>query len=313
MKQTLKAHLLLVAATVLWGFTFLVVKSALRDSSPLAFNAARMAIASVVLAALFFRELRTISRGALWAGCEIGTTMWLGYEFQTAGLQYTTASKSAFLTGLCVVLVPLLLAVFWRRHVNRYTLAGVAAATVGLYLLCVPAAAGHSALTIVASLNRGDMLSLACALAFAFQIILVSRSAQHYHFSHLAPVEIISCTLWMAVSIPLAERHGFLHWTPRLWWALGITSLLCTVACFIIQNWAQKFTPPTHAALIYSLEPVFAALASYAVLGERLGTRGALGAGLMLTGVLASEVMGHVQQPREELAAELGEEEIAAE
>src|ERR1035437_1294134 len=138
MSRSLKAHLLLVAATFVWGSTFIIVKSALADATPLVFNAVRMVISSIVLCAIFFRQLRVLPAGALRAGFEIGTLMWLGYEFQTAGLLYTTASKSAFLTGISVVLVPLLLAVFWRRHVNRYTLAGVAAAFVGLYLLCVP-------------------------------------------------------------------------------------------------------------------------------------------------------------------------------
>jgi drug/metabolite transporter (DMT)-like permease len=226
--------------------------------------------------------------------------MWLGYEFQTAGLLYTSASKSAFLTGLCVVLVPLLLAVFWRRHVNRYTIAGVAAAFVGLYLLCVPPNQGLS----LASLNRGDLLTLGCAVAFAFQIIILGRSAQHYDFAHLVPIEISVCALWMIVSIPIADRHGFIRFTPAMIAALAVTALLGTVACFIVQAWAQRFTPPTHTALIFALEPVFAGLTSYVLIGERLGSRAFLGAALILAGVLASELLGHVQKPEEELAEE---------
>jgi len=302
--RSLKAHLLLLAATFVWGSTFIVIKSALSDASPLVFNAVRMAFAALVLVVLFFRQLRKLPVGALRAGFEIGTLMWLGYEFQTAGLLYTSASKSAFLTGVSVVLVPLLLAVFWRRHVNRYTLAGVAAAFIGLYLLCVPPHQGLS----LASLNRGDLLTLACAVAFAFQIIVLGRRAQHFDFAHLVPVEIASCALWMLISIPLADRHGFIRFTPAMLWALAVTALLGTVACFIVQAWAQRFTPPTHTALIFSLEPVFAGLTSYVVVGERLGSRGLLGAALILAGVLASELLGHVQKPEEELSEELGEE-----
>ncbi|MGA7524370.1 MAG: DMT family transporter, partial [Acidobacteriaceae bacterium] len=184
MSRSLKSHLLLLAATFVWGSTFIVIKSALADSTPLVFNAVRMVFASLVLCAIFFRQLRTLSVGALRAGFLIGTLLWLGYEFQTIGLLYTSASKSAFLTGISVVLVPLFLAVFWRRHVNRYTLAGVCAACVGLYLLCVPPGQGSS----LASLNRGDLLTLGCAVAFAFEIIVIGRSAQHYGFAHLVPV-----------------------------------------------------------------------------------------------------------------------------
>jgi drug/metabolite transporter (DMT)-like permease len=300
MSRSLKAHLLLLAATFVWGATFIVIKSALADSTPLVFNAVRMAFAAIVLCAIFFRQLRHLPAGALRAGFEIGTVMWLGYEFQTAGLLYTSASKSAFLTGLSVVLVPLLLAVFWGRHVNRYTLAGVAAALVGLYFLCVPAGQGLS----LASLNRGDLLTLACALAFAFQIIILGRSAQHYGFAHLVPIEIAVCAAWMIVSIPIADRHGFIRFTAAMVWALAVTALLGTVACFIVQAWAQRFTPPTHTALIFALEPVFAGVTSYILIGERLGRRGLLGAALILIGVLASELLGQVQKPEQELAEE---------
>lgn len=300
MSRSLKAHLLLLAATLVWGATFIVIKSALADATPLVFNAVRMTFAAVVLCVIFFRQLRHLPVGALRAGVEIGTLMWLGYEFQTAGLLYTSASKSAFLTGISVVLVPLLLAVFWRRHINRYTLAGVVAASIGLYLLCVPPGQGLS----LASLNRGDLLTLACAVAFAFQIIIVGRSAQHYDFAHLVPVEIAVCALWMLISIPIADRQGFIRFTPAMISALAVTALLGTVACFIVQAWAQRFTPPTHTALIFSLEPVFAGLTSYLLIGERLGSRALLGAALILTGVLASELLGHVQKPEEELAEE---------
>ncbi len=300
MSRSLKAHLLLLAATFAWGTTFILVKAALTDASPIVFNAARMAIAAVVLCLIFVRQLRRLPIGALRAGFEIGTVMWLGYEFQTIGLLYTSASKSAFLTGISVVLVPVLLAVFWRRHVNRYTQAGVLAACVGLYLLCVPPGQGLS----LASLNRGDLLTLGCAVAFAFQVIFVGRGAQHYSFAHLVPVEISVCAAWSLISIPIAERHGFIHFTHAMLWALAITALLATAACFIVQAWAQRFTPPTHTALIFSLEPVFAGLTSYVLLGERLGSRGLLGAALILGGVLASELLGHVQKPDEELAEE---------
>lgn len=304
MSRSLKAHLLLLAATFVWGATFIVIKSQLADATPLVFNAVRMTFAAIALCVIFFRQLRHLPVGAIRAGFEVGTLMWLGYEFQTAGLLYTSASKSAFLTGVSVVLVPILLAIFWRGHVNRYTLAGVAAACVGLYLLCVPANQGLS----LASLNRGDLLTLGCAIAFAFQIIILGRSAQHYDFVHLVPVEITVCALWMVISIPIADRHAFIRFTPAMLWALAVTALLGTVACFIVQAWAQRFTPPTHTALIFSLEPVFAGITSYIVLGERLGPRSFLGAVLILAGVLASELLGHVQKPDEELAEELGEQ-----
>jgi drug/metabolite transporter (DMT)-like permease len=141
-------------------------------------------------------------------------------------------------------------------------------------------------------------------VAFAFQIIILGRSAQHYTFAHLVPIEISVCALWMLISIPIAERHGYIRLTPGMMGALAATALLGTVACFIVQAWAQRFTPPTHTALIFSLEPVFAGLASYLLIGERLGSRGLFGATLILIGVLASELLGQVQKPEQELAEE---------
>src|SRR6266508_3846872 len=136
MSRTLQAHLWLVLATLVWGSTFLAIKSALDDASPLLFNAVRMAIAAIVLLAMFFRRQRSLPAGALRSGFAIGTLLWLGYEFQSAGLVDTTASKSAFVTGISVVLVPLLLAAAGRR-IHPFTLTGVAAASVGIFLLCI--------------------------------------------------------------------------------------------------------------------------------------------------------------------------------
>jgi drug/metabolite transporter (DMT)-like permease len=252
--------------------------------------------------AIFFRRLRSIPVAALRAGVGIGTVMWLGYELQTVGLLYTTASRSGFLTSLCVVLVPILLALVWRRSINRYILAGVACALAGLYLLCLPSTQSLS----FSVLNRGDLLTIACAFAFALQIILVSRAVQHCSPAHLVPVQVAACALWMLLTLPVAEPHGWLRLTPALLAALAFTALLGTVACFLIQAWAQRLTPPTHAALIYSLEPVIAALLSYFFLGERLTPRGLLGAALILAGLLASEILGHVQEPGDELAQEVG-------
>jgi len=300
---TLQAHLVLLAATFFWGFSFLAVKVALQDVSPLLFNAVRMSLAAVVLVALFFRRLRSLPVGALRAGFAIGTVMWLGFELQTVGLLYTSASKSAFLTGMCVVLVPLLLALFWRGRIHRFTLAGVALAFTGLYLLAVP---GTQPLAAI-ELNRGDLLSLASAVAFAVQIIFVGFASRRIDYAHLVPVQLMVCALWMLVSLPLAEPRGFFHPTPRLLGAVAATALVATAFCFVAQAWAQRLTPPTHAALIFSLEPVFAAAVSFLFLGERLGRRGLLGAVLILGGVLASELLGQVQRPEEELSRELAE------
>jgi drug/metabolite transporter (DMT)-like permease len=299
--RSLKAHLLLVLITFIWGATFVVVKDSLNESSPLLYNAVRMTLATIVLAAIFHRQLLTITREVAIAGIVIGTLLWIGYECQTAGLKYTTPSKSAFLTGISVVLVPVLLALIWRRHVNHWTLAGVAAAFVGLYLLTVPSSGGSA---LFANVNRGDLLTLGCAVSFAFQIIYLGRAAQRFPFAQIVVLEIASCAVWMWISIPIFERGAFMRMSSSMMISIGVTALLGTVAAFIVQGWAQQFTPPTHTALIFALEPVFAGVTSYVVVHERLGTRGGIGAALILAGVLISELLGAVQHPESELAEE---------
>ena len=132
MSRSLKAHILLVLITLIWGSNFAVIKNALADISPLFFNAVRMSLAAVVLAVIFYRELPRLTWASVRAGCLVGVFLFIGNELQTVGLQYTTPSKSAFLTGVSVVLVPVFLALFWKRAINRWTSVGVVLAFVGL-------------------------------------------------------------------------------------------------------------------------------------------------------------------------------------
>ncbi len=298
MSRSLKAHLLLVAITVLWGATFVLIKDALADISPLLFNAVRMSVAGLMLVMFFHRHLSCITPAALKAGILIGVFLFLGYVFQTTGLRLTTPSKSAFITGLSVVLVPVFLCLFWRKAVKRWTVVGVGTAFAGLYLLSVPLTVSKAVMLaspgdrlVLASVNRGDLLTLGCAVAFAFQIILVGRSTERYRYQQIAAVQIITCALLHWAAIPLLE-HPFVQWSPIVIWAILITAFGCTAIAFAIQAWAQQFTPPTHTALIFSLEPVAAWATSYLLLGERLGIRATIGAGLILAGVLISELKG---------------------
>ncbi len=301
MSRSLKAHLLLVFVTLVWGATFVSIKEALNDATPLTFNAVRMVLAALVLLAIFWRDLRGVSQECVVAGVLVGIFLWLGYEFQTPGLQYTTASKSAFLTGMAVVLVPLFLTTFWRKHINHWSLVGVAVAFLGLYLLTIPA--GEAGLS---SINRGDVLTILCAIAFTFQIIFVGRATQRYPFAPIVTIEALTCAVLMSVTAPAVE-HPHITFSSQVVWAILITGLLGTALGFGAQGWAQQFTPPTHTALIFSLEPVFALMTSYLVIGERLGLRAGFGAVLILSGVLLSEVLGAVQQPAKELAEETGD------
>ena len=195
MSRSLKAHILLVLITLIWGSNFVVIKNALVDISPLFFNAVRMSLAAVVLAVIFYRELPRLTAGAIRAGCLVGVFLFAGNELQTTGLKYTTASKSAFLTGVSVVLVPVLLAVFWKRGINRLTSIGVVLAFAGLYLLTVPAAAGAG--LNLRSMNHGDLLTLGAAVVFAFHIIFIEHATQNHRWPQITVVQVAVTALLM--------------------------------------------------------------------------------------------------------------------
>ena len=299
MSRSTKAHILLVLVTFVWGATFVQIKDALTDVSPLLFNAVRMAVAGAALLAVFGRHLRSLNRNAVRMGLLVGAFLWLGYEFQTTGLRLTSASKSAFLTGFSVILVPVFLALGWRRHINRWVVIGVITALAGLYFMTVPA--GNSGGLNLQSINRGDLLTVGCAIAFALQIITMGRAMQKYSFEQIATLEACFAALLMAASFPILE-HPHILWSSRVIWAILVTGLLGTAAAFTIQAWAQQFMPPTHTALIFLLEPVFAWMTSYVLLHERLGLRAGFGAVLILAGIVISEMKG----TQAELAQEVG-------
>ena len=285
MSRTVKAHILLLLVTFSWGVTFVVIKDALNGATPLLFNAIRMVVAAAALLLFYVRELPQVTPGTLRAGALLGTFLWLGYELQTEGLRLTTPSKSAFITGLSVVLVPLLMALFWRRRLRGWTWLGVLLALVGLYLMSVPAELG------LQGINRGDVLTAGCALSFAMHIIWMGRATRQHRFTHLAVVQTVFCALLMVASVPLFER-GQITWSPGMVWAIAVTALVCTAAAFTIQAWAQQFTSPTYTALIFVTEPVFAWITSFVVLGERLGWRGGAGAVLIVGGIVTAELKG---------------------
>ncbi len=289
MSRSIKAHILLVAITLIWGATFVVIKNALADVSPLFFNAVRMSLAALVLGAVFHRELPRMTAGSAASGALVGIFLFVGNELQTVGLKYTMPSKSAFLTGVSVVLVPVFLALFWKRKINAWTGAGVVTAFLGLYPLTVPASAG--AVLNLAGMNHGDLLTLGAALVFAFHIILVGHSTQTHRWQQITVVQVAVTALLMILTAPFAEK-GYVIWSSPVIRGIAMTGFLSLALAFSVQAWAQQFTPPTHTALIFSLEPVFAWATSFILLGERLGFRGGVGALCILAGVLISEETG---------------------
>ncbi|HEY2038616.1 MAG TPA: DMT family transporter [Edaphobacter sp.] len=287
------AHILLLGVVMLWGVTFAVIKDALHDASPLLFNLLRMTLAAIALVIVNYRHLRHLTRQAFAAGAIVGLFLAAGYQFQTSGLAHTTAAKSAFITGLVVVFVPLLTAIPGLRPVSTpapgiSTLLGALLAFAGLLLLTTPS--GTSWSTLFTSIGLGDILTLICALAFAGHLLALAHTSPKVPIPQLATLQIAFAALIMAATLPLGGSI-YLSITPRLVIALAITGLLATAAAFTIQSWAQQHLPPTHTALLLTLEPVFAWLTSFLFLGERIGSRSLLGALLILAGILLIELL----------------------
>jgi drug/metabolite transporter (DMT)-like permease len=287
------AHILLLAVVAVWGVTFVLIKDALQDASPLLFNLLRMSLAFIALALINYRQLRHITRAAFVAGAIVGLFLAAGYQFQTAGLARTTAAKSAFITGLIVVFVPLFTAIPILRPANtlapRWTTAiGALLAFAGLLLLTTPS--GTSLRNIFPSISLGDMLTLACAVAFAGHLLALAHTSYRIPTGQLATLQIGIAAIIMAITLPL-DGKPHLTITPRLLIALAVTSLLATAAAFTIQSWAQQHLPPTHTAILLTLEPVFASLTSVIVLHEHLGRRSLSGAILILAGITFTELL----------------------
>jgi drug/metabolite transporter (DMT)-like permease len=283
------AHLLLLGVVLVWGTTFALIKDALQNASPLLFNLLRMTLAFIALAIINHRQLRKISRPTLTAGFVVGIFLAAGYQFQTAGLARTTAAKSAFITGLVVVFVPLLTLIPANAPKPRWTTAiGVLSAFTGLLLLTTPADTTWK--NLFSTIGLGDLLTLACALAFAGHLLSIAHTSHRVPTAQLATIQIGVAALIMAITLPLGGRPH-LSITPRLLIALAVTSLLATAAAFTIQSWAQQHIPPTHTALLLTLEPVFAGLTSFLFLHEHLGLRSLSGAALILAGILFIELL----------------------
>jgi drug/metabolite transporter (DMT)-like permease len=281
-----RAVLALLAASFVFGATFVVIKSALEQVSPLTFVAWRFLLGAAVLA------LFALPRGKeiWWHGTVAGVALFSGYAFQTAGLTETSASNSALITGLYVVITPFLAALFARRSPSWWSAGGAALSFAGLVLLT-----GAGGL----SFDRGDLLTLACAFSFALHIVALSRLAR---FHPVVPFTTVQLTVTAALAFPAALLiEGPVLPPGSVWGALLLTGLGASAGCFVLQIWAQTVVGATTAAVVLAAEPAFAVATAWVVLGERLTLAGWAGAGLIL---LAIYIVVTRQADRASLEAE---------
>jgi drug/metabolite transporter (DMT)-like permease len=297
------AELALVFNTLVWGATFILVKSALGGISPLLFLALRFSLATVALALFFLKPLghKAHNRGA-WkgaaAGALVGSFLFLGYLFQTLGLRLTSAPKSAFITGLTSVMVPLLGSFVYRNRPRSSEWFGILTATAGLALMTLPDAGLSGvlpgvlpgpALAGTAAVNRGDILTFFCAIAFAAHIVTLGHFSRRMGFELLSVTQVGTAAL-LSLALCGWTETPYVEWRPAVVYGILVTGFFATALAFTVQAWAQKYTTAARTALIYMLEPVAAWATSYLLAGEGLSRRAAAGAALILGGVLLVEL-----------------------
>jgi len=277
-----QADLVLAVVCFIWGSTFIIVKQAVADISILLFLTLRFSIAALLLALLFgMRKNRAPLGKSLRGGITAGVFLFTGYVVQTFGLRYTSAAKTGFITGLYIPLVPILGALFYRKKPRLSEALGIVLAFAGTALMTVP--------KDILSIGRGDILVACSTVAYALHILVLARYTKTADVGWLAVVQIATAamlgwlTFWWAAPVEV-------RWTGAVWIALAVTSVLATAFAFSALTWAQKYTTATHTALILSLEPVFAWLASYVAAGEVLTGRGIAGAALILGGIVLAEL-----------------------
>ena len=270
--------LALVAVTVLWGVTFVQVKDALELYPLFAFLAVRFVIASAVLVVPARTRVRGLGRDGAFAGVVLGVFLAAGYGLQTAGLERTTVSSTGFITGLYVVLTPLLALVLFRQATAPLAWVGVVVSVAGLALLS----------GVDAGSPLGDLLVLSSTLAQALQIVMVERYANRYDPVALTFIEMTTAFVgFLAIAVALGDLAIPRGWT--VWAALVVTGVFASALAYLIQVWAQRRISATRIALVFSLETVWAGFFGYLLADDRLGLAGWGGCALILAGIVVAE------------------------
>jgi drug/metabolite transporter (DMT)-like permease len=290
MKKPIFADISLLFVTFIWGTTFVLVQNAIGLLEPFSFNGIRFLAAAIMLLFLLLiferKQLLFLNIKMLASGVFIGFWLFLGYATQTIGLLYTTTSKAGFITGLSVIFVPLFSMFLLKQFPSRNAVIGVTIATFGLFLLTM---------TDVSSLNIGDGFVFICAISFALQIIFTGKFSSKYPTLLLTVIQISTVAILSIISALFFEdwRKSFnpeILLSKDVIIALIITSIFATALAFLIQTNFQKYTTATRVALIFAMEPVFAAIAGYYWAAERLSYSALFGCLLIFAGMIFAEL-----------------------
>jgi drug/metabolite transporter (DMT)-like permease len=275
-----RAEVYLLSVTVVWGSTFFLTKIVLESASPFVYIALRFAIATILFGAIFFQRLRSLSRVAMIKGTVLGVLLFAGFVLQAIGMKYTTASKSAFITGMLVVFTPVVQLFVEHRLPNLGNILGVILVAIGLYCMTSPQGS---------SLNIGDGLTLICAVLFAVYIVYLDKYGKNHDPVHLSFLQFVSTAVLSILCLPLLEQPYF-RFSMNFTWVLLYLAIFPTIIALYVQAKYQRDTTPTRSAVIFSMEPPIAA--AFAVLfgHEQLAALALIGGALILGGLILSEL-----------------------
>jgi drug/metabolite transporter (DMT)-like permease len=291
-----EAALLLI--TVIWGGTFALVKNALNDISPSLFLAIRFGVASVILFPFLYSQLKNINKETFVAGTILAVFFFLGFQFQTIGLNYTTATKSGFITGTFVVIIPILQTIIEKRKPRIHNIIGVIIVFIGLIFL---SSRGENLFHFFeefgSDLNIGDLFTFICAILFAFQVVYVDIFTKKYPFMPLVFIQLFISALGGTMAALLLPSFG-LELTKftlnfNVITAILYTSIFASIIAITIQLKYQKVVSPTKAGIIYSFEPIMAAFIAYLLLSEEITNFGLIGGAFIFAGLLVSEIFSN--------------------
>ena len=273
-----KAAILLLTTTFFWGVTFTVVKQSVESVDVFVFLAQRFILAFALILPIGLYKGRMLDGATILRGCIMGVLLFGAYAFQTVALLYTSASNTGFLTGLNVVMVPVLAALVLRHRVSAGVKLAVVLAVIGLLLLC-----GNGSW----QLNRGDVMAAVCAICVSLHLICTGEFVRRSDFYWLTVVQLGVVAL-LSYAGAITRGKEVMVWYPHLLVPLLVCSLIATVFAFLVQTSMQRYISHTNTALIFCTEPVFAALYARLILNERLGVFGYVGAVCILGGMMIS-------------------------
>lgn len=285
MKQEFKADLILLSITVFWGASFPIMSIALKYIPPFSFLSLRYLISALILLPFGLRSIKHISKDTIKAAFFIGLSLFLGSGLQLLGLLYTSPSKSGFLTGLNVIIVPLIIIVIYKKVPEFKTIFGVILSIMGLAFMSYDGSF---------TLNIGDILTILCAIAFAAQILLVDKYSNNCDIFLLTSLEMLIVGLLGLIPAIYYENMNIVINKISVSSILYL-ALFCTVYAYFLQNKVQKYTEPTHAAIIFLAEPVFGAIFSIFI-GDKLGGNTFIGCILILIGMVSINMSWNIKK-----------------